>query len=356
MSEVSHLHVVGTRPNFVKAAPVVLALRESGSEPILIHTGQHFDPELSAVFFDELGLPEPDFELGVGSGSHAAQTADLLLALEKVIRPNQAGRVVVYGDVNSTLAAALTASKAGIPLAHVEAGLRSFDRSMPEEINRVVTDALADLHFVTSPEAMGHLAREGIPDRSLHFVGNPMIDTLVRFREFFDPERVRRRLGVAEDYAVVTLHRPANVDDDATAAAILEGLQRVSRHMEVVVPLHPRGRERLLRGGLSEFARVVDPLGYLDFMSLVSDARVVLTDSGGIQEETTYLGVPCVTLRDNTERPITLTMGTNRLVGRDPALIESAALDEREVPEGTAPPLWDGRAGPRIARVLSAVG
>lgn len=347
----TQLHVVGTRPNFVKAAPVVRALLDSGAGPLLVHTGQHFDPELSAVFFDELGLPEPDRNLEIGSGSHGAQTAQLLVALEDLMATTPVDRVVVYGDVNSTLAAALAAAKLGIPVAHVEAGLRSFDRSMPEEINRVLTDALADLHFVTSPEAMGHLAREGVAAGSMHFVGNPMIDTLLRFRDVLDPGSARRRLGLEGEYGVVTLHRPANVDDVEAAKDILEGLSRVARHLELVVPLHPRGKERLLEAGLGDIARVIEPLSYLDFMALIMGAKVVLTDSGGIQEETTVLGIPCVTLRENTERPITLTMGTNRLAGRDPVRIEAAAL-EPPAAAGEVPPLWDGKAGVRIAQVL----
>lgn len=347
----TQLHVVGTRPNFVKAAPVVRALLDSGVDPLLIHTGQHFDPELSAVFFDELGLPEPDRNLEIGSGRHGAQTAQLLVALEELMATTPVDRVVVYGDVNSTLAAALAAAKLGIAVAHVEAGLRSFDRSMPEEVNRVLTDALADMHFVTSPEAIGHLAREGIAAGSMHFVGNPMIDTLLRFRDVLDPGSSRRRLGLEGEYAVVTLHRPANVDDVEAAKDIVEGLSRVARHLELVVPLHPRGKVRLLEAGLGGIAQVIEPLPYLDFMGLIVGAKVVLTDSGGIQEETTVLGIPCVTLRENTERPITLTMGTNRLVGRDPDRIEAAAL-EPPAPAGDVPPLWDGKAGARIAEIL----
>lgn len=346
------VHVVGTRPNFVKAAPVVRALIRAGSEPVLVHTGQHFDPELSAIFFEELGLPSPDHDLGVGSGSHATQTAHLLMALERLLMSVPASRVVVYGDVNSTLAAALVAAKLQVKVAHVEAGLRSFDRSMPEEINRVVTDSIADMHFVTSPEGLGHLAREGVAAESMHFVGNPMIDTLLRFRDLLDPADIKRRLGVDGEYGVVTLHRPSNVDDDSAARRVVEGLRRAAKHVPLVVPLHPRGRERLEALGLGEHALIIDPLGYLDFMALMVGSSVVLTDSGGIQEETTVLGVPCVTLRDNTERPITITMGTNRLVGNDPRSIEAAVLEAPHHTPRLIPPLWDGRAGDRIAGIL----
>ncbi|HEX6286605.1 MAG TPA: UDP-N-acetylglucosamine 2-epimerase (non-hydrolyzing) [Acidimicrobiia bacterium] len=346
------LHVVGARPNFMKAAPVVAALVERGSRPYLVHTGQHYDEAMSKIFFGQLGMPEPDRNLGIGSGSHAVQTAALMTALEDLFLELDPYRVVVYGDVNSTLAAALVASKLEIPVAHVEAGLRSFDRSMPEEINRIVTDSVSDLHFVTSPEALGHLAREGIADGSMHFVGNPMIDTLMRFRDHLDVDGVREAFGLPIPYAVVTLHRPSSVDDPEAVERVVEGLRRASRHIDLIVPLHPRGREQLERAGLGEFARVVEPLGYLDFMALVMGSRVVLTDSGGIQEETTVLGIPCLTLRENTERPITITMGTNRLVGTDPDAIEKGVVDVSSWPRGETPPLWDGRAGKRIAEIL----
>lgn len=346
------LHVVGARPNFMKAAPVVAALVGRGSRPYLVHTGQHYDEAMSKIFFDQLGMPEPDRNLGIGSGSHAVQTAALMTALEDLFLELDPYRVVVYGDVNSTLAAALVASKLEIPVAHVEAGLRSFDRSMPEEINRIVTDSVSDLHFVTSPEALGHLAREGIADESMHFVGNPMIDTLMRFRDHLDVGGVREAFGLPIPYGVVTLHRPSSVDDPEAVERVVEGLRRASRHIDLIVPLHPRGREQLERAGLGEFARVVEPLGYLDFMALMMGSLVVLTDSGGIQEETTVLGIPCLTLRENTERPITITMGTNRLVGTDPDAIEKGVVGVSSWPRGETPPLWDGQAGKRIAEIL----
>ncbi len=355
----THLaHIVGARPNFMKAAPVVSALSELGASQILVHTGQHYDEAMSQVFFDQLGLPEPDLNLGVGSGSHAVQTATLMVALEGMLLDVRPAMVVVYGDINSTLAAAVVASKLHIAVAHVEAGLRSFDRTMPEEVNRVVTDALSSLHFVTSPEAIGHLANEGISGQGVHFVGNSMIDTLLRFRDVLDPEATRIRYGLPERYGVATLHRPSNVDDLESAQHIVEGMRRATTEVPILLPLHPRGRDLLTEAGLTEIPdlMIVEPLGYMDFMALMSGARIVLTDSGGIQEETTILRIPCLTLRENTERPITLSMGTNRLVGSDPDLIQKAVREALESPrDGEVPPLWDGRAGERIADVLAEI-
>jgi len=350
-----HLHIVGARPNFIKAAPVISALKEAGADPLLVHTGQHYEPALSHVFFDQLGLPEPDRNLGVGSGSHAAQTAALLVALEELVMEIEPDRVVVYGDINSTLAGSLVASKLHVPVAHVEAGLRSFDRSMPEEINRIVTDALSDLHFTTSPEAANHLAREGLDPAGVHFVGNPMIDTLLRFRERLDVDSAKARFGLDGDYAVCTLHRPANVDDLERATTLVSALRRVAKEVPILLPLHPRGKETLQKAGLFDVPglEVREPLGYLEFMALVSGAALVMTDSGGIQEETTVLGVPCLTLRENTERPITVEMGTNRLVGHDADLIYDAAVEAlASPPPSEVPPLWDGEAGKRIAKIL----
>ncbi|MFF7215534.1 non-hydrolyzing UDP-N-acetylglucosamine 2-epimerase [Streptomyces sp. NPDC008238] len=351
----SVVHVVGARPNFVKAAPVVAALRGAGQPQSVVHTGQHYDERMSHVFFRELGLPQPDVDLGVGSGSHARQTAALLTALEDELSARAPALVTVYGDVNSTLAAALVAAKLGLPVAHVEAGLRSFDMTMPEEVNRRLTDQLADLLFVTSPEAVGHLADEGVDTARVHFVGNPMIDTLLAHLPRFDPHAARAAHGLPARYGVVTLHRPANVDDPAAAAACVAALREAARHLELAVPLHPRGRAALEAAGLGDTPgiRILEPLGYLEFMGLLRGAAAVVTDSGGVQEETTVLGVPCLTLRPNTERPVTVTHGTNRLVTPDglaPALLK--ALDgEAPAPEG--PPLWDGRSGPRIARVIT---
>ena len=311
-----HIHIVGARPNFIKAAPVIAALEAAGAQQQVIHTGQHYDRRMSEVFFEELGLPEPDLNLGVGSGSHGTQTAALLVAMEETFTQAQPERVIVYGDVNSTLAAALTCAKLGIPVAHVEAGLRSFDDTMPEEINRRVTDILSDPLYVTAPEGEVNLQREGISGDRVVFVGNPMIDTLLANLERFDPAPVQAALGLEGDYAVATLHRPANVDTPEAAAALIGALRAATERLPLVLPLHPRGRARLEAAGLGEVPdlRVVEPLGYVEFLSLVRGATAVITDSGGIQEETTVLDVPCLTLRPNTERPITLTAGTNRLV------------------------------------------
>ncbi|MFI7615400.1 non-hydrolyzing UDP-N-acetylglucosamine 2-epimerase [Nonomuraea terrae] len=352
------LHVLGARPNFVKAAPVVRALGELGVRQGIIHTGQHYDALMSDVFFADLGLPEPIANLGVGSGSHAKQTAALLVGLEEVVQEHEPDLVVVYGDVNSTLAAILVCAKLGVPTAHVEAGLRSYDRGMPEEVNRVVTDALADLLFATSPEALAYLAAEGVPAAKVHLVGNPMIDSLFAALPSLDPAPVVERLGLPARYAVATLHRPANVDTAEAAKELVDAVLEVSRRVPVVVPIHPRGKARLAAAGLvdGETVKVVDPLGYVDFLSLVRGAALVVTDSGGVQEETTMLGVPCLTVRPNTERPITVTHGTNRLV--TPALLPAAAdkalADGAVTPAGELPVLWDGKAGPRIATVISA--
>lgn len=352
------LHVLGARPNFVKAAPVVRALGELGVRQGIIHTGQHYDALMSDVFFADLGLPEPVANLGVGSGTHAKQTAALLVGLEEVVQEQDPDLVVVYGDVNSTLAAILVCAKLGVRTAHVEAGLRSFDRGMPEEVNRVVTDALADVLFATSPEALAYLANEGVPASKVHLVGNPMIDSLYSALPKLDPAPVVERLGLPDRYAVATLHRPANVDTPEAARELVDAVLEVSRRIPIVVPIHPRGKARLAEAGLvdGDSIRVVDPLGYVDFLSLVRGAALVVTDSGGVQEETTVLGVPCLTVRPNTERPITITHGTNRLVTPAllPAAAEKALADGAATPAGELPVLWDGQAGPRIARVISA--
>ncbi|MEV6984272.1 UDP-N-acetylglucosamine 2-epimerase (non-hydrolyzing) [Sphaerisporangium sp. NPDC051017] len=352
------LHVLGARPNFVKAAPVVRGLADLGIRQAIVHTGQHYDALMSDVFFADLGLPEPIANLAVGSGSHARQTAALLTGLEEVVERHGPDLVVVYGDVNSTLAAILVCAKLHVPTAHVEAGLRSFDREMPEEVNRVVTDALADILLVTSPDGLSHLAGEGVPASKVHLVGNPMIDSLFSALPRLDPEPVKARLGLPERYAVATLHRPANVDDPESARELVEAVLAVAEQVPVVVPLHPRGRTRLAEAGLvtGENLSIIDPLGYVDFLSVVRGAALVVTDSGGVQEETTMLGVPCLTVRANTERPITITHGTNRLVtpASLPAEASKALADGAATPSGELPPLWDGAAGPRIARVIEA--
>jgi len=354
----SVVHVVGARPNFIKAAPVVKALARRGIDQRLVHTGQHYDDRLSAVFFRDLELPEPDVNLGVGSGSHAVQTAALLVALERTFIDLAPRLVVVYGDVNSSLAAALVAAKLVLPIAHVEAGLRSFDDTMPEEINRRVTDLLSELLFVTSPEGLTNLERTGVPADHVHFVGNPMIDTLLANLDRFDAAPVRAALGLPGEFAVATLHRPSNVDDPERAAETIAMLDGLAALVPVVLPLHPRGRSVLRAAGLDDARpdgrlRVVEPLGYLEFVSLVRDSRLVLTDSGGIQEETTILGVPCLTLRPNTERPITITRGTNRLVEPAEVIPLARRILAGEVPRPTEPPpLWDGQAGERIAGII----
>lgn len=346
----------------MKIAPLVRACREAGGiESVIVHTGQHYDERMSQLFFDDLEIPRPDLHLGVGSASHAVQTARIMERFEPVLEEVRPDLVVVVGDVNSTAACALTAVKVGIAVAHVEAGLRSFDRSMPEEINRVVTDAVSELLFASEPSGVRNLRREGHPEERIHFVGNVMIDTLLQHRRRAAASDILDRLGLeAGAYAVVTLHRPSNVDDGDVFGRILDALEEIQREVPVVFPAHPRTQQMLKRLGLEARLarmpglRVMEPLGYLDFLRLMSDARVVLTDSGGIQEETTILGVPCLTLRANTERPITIEQGTNRLVGTDPVRIvagyREAVCGARR--GGVVPEKWDGRAAERIVAVI----
>jgi len=355
MSPAPVIHVTGARPNFPKAAPVVAALAARGIPQLLVHTGQHYDDSMSEIFFRELGLPRPDVNLGVGSGSHAAQTAATMVGLETLFLEHEPRLVIVYGDVNSTVAAALVAAKLQIPVAHVEAGLRSFDMSMPEEVNRRLTDQLSDLLLVTSPDAIAHLANEGMDPERIHFVGNPMIDTLLAHLDSFDVEKATAAHGLTGRYAVATLHRPANVDSTESARELVRVLHAAADRLDVIFPLHPRGRAMLESVGLLDHERihVVEPLGYTEFISLVRGSSAVITDSGGVQEETTVLGVPCLTLRPNTERPVTITHGTNRLVTTDTVI---DVLDEVLARTGSGPnrvpPLWDGQAGPRIAEVI----
>ena len=349
-------HVLGARPNFMKAAPVIGALAEAGHEQRIVHTGQHYDERMSEVFFVELGLPRPDVNLGAGSGSHARQTAEVMIGMEREFTENPPALAVVYGDVNSTVGATLAGAKLQVPLAHVEAGLRSFDDSMPEEINRRLTDQLCALLFVTSPEAVGHLAREGRPAAGVHLVGNPMIDTLLAHLDRFDTAAARAAAGLPDRYVVATLHRPSNVDDPQAAAVLVRAMHEVADELNVIIPVHPRGRAALQAAGLGTHPRLraCDPLGYLEFMALLKGASAVITDSGGVQEETTLLRVPCLTLRPNTERPITITSGSNRLVTHQElaAAVLKACHDGPYA--GELPPLWDGQAGPRIARIISA--
>lgn len=352
------VHVTGARPNFPKAAPVIDAVagHDVAVRQRLVHTGQHYDERLSDVFFRQLGLPEPDVNLGVGSGTHAEQTAAVMVGLERLFLDERPDVVVVYGDVNSTVAAALVAAKLQIPIAHVEAGLRSFDPSMPEEVNRIVTDRLADLLFATSADAVAHLGNEGVPADRIHLVGNPMIDTLLAHLGAFDVAAARSRHDLSGQYAVATLHRPANVDDAADAEALVKTLHAVADQLTLVLPLHPRGRAGLEAAGLSAHPgiRVLEPLGYVEFLGLVRGSAVVVTDSGGVQEETTVLGVPCLTVRPNTERPVTITHGTNRLVTREDVPWQVEQVLAAGSTAHRVPPLWDGHAGERIAEVLVA--
>lgn len=364
------LHVIGTRPNFVKQAPVISALsrRLPKARQVIVHTGQHYDPMMSEIFLQELGVPEPDHMLNVGSGSHAVQTARIMERLEPVLEVEQPDLVLVPGDVNSTLAAALTAVKLGVEIAHIESGLRSFDRTMPEEINRLLVDQVAGLLFIHSEEAQGNLEREGVRGE-IHFVGNTMIDTLVALRPRIEVAGSAARFGHSPGrYLLVTLHRPALVDGPLLAETVAR-LRQVGKKMPVLFPVHPRTRARIEEEKIEVGAiDLIDPVGYIDFLSLVADAGAVLTDSGGIQEETTYLGVPCFTLRANTERPVTIELGTNTLLGLDPAAIETipaalaegAAIDRRRWGHADhesgyePPPLWDGAAADRLAEVIAA--
>ncbi len=352
------VYVIGTRPNFVKTAPVIAALRGRIPEGrhTIVHTGQHYDRLMSEVFFEELGVPAPDHMLEVGSGSHATQTACTMERLEPVLVDEQPDLVMVPGDVNSTLAAVLTAAKMQIPVAHIESGLRSFDRTMPEEINRIVADEFSEYLFLHSDEAIENLRAEGIGDERMHFVGNTMIDTLVALEDRFRTAGSAAKLGVEPGgYVLVTLHRPALVDGELLPETI-ERLAALAEEIPVVFPVHPRTRKKMEAVSAEHPGLLLsDPLGYVDFLSLIADARAVLTDSGGIQEETTYLGIPCFTLRDNTERPVTIRAGTNTLLGLDPAAIAGipAALAERPVGRIEPPPLWDGHAAERIADTLA---
>jgi UDP-N-acetylglucosamine 2-epimerase (non-hydrolysing) len=366
------LNVVGARPNFMKIAPIICAIQfkneqlrrsgtNSGISSVLVHTGQHYDQEMSEAFFKDLELPRPDIYLGVGSGSHAEQTGLVMIEFEKVCLQEKPDVIVVVGDVNSTLACALVAAKLGIPVAHVEAGLRSFDRAMPEEINRVITDTLADVLFTTEKSANENLIGGGIPRERIFFVGNVMIDTLFVFLEKARRGENIKRLGLRKGkYAVLTLHRPSSVDIKETLTGIISTLGDVQRHIKIVFPVHPRTKlkikELCLESQLRSFQNVffLDPLGYLDFINLMTHARFVMTDSGGIQEETTILGVPCLTLRENTERPITVTDGTNILVGTDPQKLLKLCDDaiNGRWKQGKIPELWDGNASRRIIDIL----
>jgi UDP-N-acetylglucosamine 2-epimerase (non-hydrolysing) len=355
------VYVFGTRPNFVKTAPVIAALRRRlpKARHVLVHTGQHYDQAMSAVFLEELGVPAPDHMLEVGSGTHAQQTARVMERLEPVLEEEQPDLVLAPGDVNSTLAAALTAVKIGVPVGHIESGLRSFDRTMPEEINRIVADEFSEHLFLHSEEAIENLRAEGIAEERMHFVGNTMIDTLVALEGRFRAAGAAAGLGLSPGgYVLVTLHRPALVDGELLPETVRR-LAELARELPVVFPVHPRTRKNMEAVKSKHPGLLLsEPLGYVDFLSLLADSGAVLTDSGGIQEETTYLGIPCFTLRDNTERPVTIRAGTNTLLGLDPAAIAGIpdALANRPAAPPEPPPLWDGHAAERIADVIAGAG
>ncbi len=350
------IHVVGARPNFMKAAPVWNAINKmTDFNQVLIHTGQHYDKLMSGIFFKELQMPAPDYNLNIGSDTHARQTAAIMIKFEELVNELKPDLVLVYGDVNSTVATAMVCSKLSIPIAHVEAGLRSFDRRMPEEINRLITDQLADLLFTPSKDGDANLIKEGIPESKIHFVGNVMIDTLVRLLPKAD---IPNKFQNLNQYVLVTLHRPSNVDDARSLRSILHNLEMISKSIPVVFPVHPRTKKMITENDLNILNNInfhlIEPLGYLDFLGLMKRAVTVITDSGGIQEETTYLGVPCITVRENTERPITVSIGTNQLIGQDidriPDLVSHAV--NRKKRSNVIPSLWDGKTSERIVETL----
>ena len=352
--------VVGARPNFMKIAPLYSELKRRGVEQILLHTGQHYDDNMSKVFFDDLGMPKPDIYLGIGSGSHAYQTATVMIEFEKICMELNPSLVVVVGDVNSTVACSIVCAKLTISCAHVEAGLRSFDRGMPEEINRILTDSVADLLLTPSPDGDENLLAEGVAKERIKRVGNVMIDSLYSNLERAKESNILSDLDVKKRYAVLTLHRPSNVDDKEIFTGILGALENIGQQIQLVFPIHPRTEKNAKEFGIYQRLKAIPniiltgPLGYLDFVALMASSTLVLTDSGGLQEETTALGIPCITLRENTERPITVTEGTNTVVGCDPLLIESTAFNalEGNGKVGKVPEMWDGNAAERIADVI----
>ncbi len=358
------LNIVGARPNFMKIAPVFREMqrRSAEFEPLIVHTGQHYDEKMSDAFFDDLEIPRPDIDLNIGSASHAVQTAGIMLAFEPVVLDQRPDWVVVVGDVNSTIACALVCSKLGVKVAHVEAGLRSFDRTMPEEINRILTDSISDLLLTPSRDGNKNLSNEGIPENKIRLVGNVMIDSLFHHLEIAKKSPIREVLRLVDkNYGVLTLHRPSNVDERDTLAPLVETLIEISQRIPIVFPAHPRTAFKIDEFGFSESiadsgVKLIEPLGYLDFLNLMSHSKLVLTDSGGLQEESTTLGIPCLTLRENTERPITIEMGTNVLVGTNPDKIKHTAYEILENPDFTAgakvPPLWDGKTAGRICDAL----
>lgn len=358
------MNIVGARPNFMKIAPIQREMQRRSDifEPLLVHTGQHYDEKMSKLFFDDLQLPQPDIYLGVGSGSHAEQTARIMVDFEKVCLEKKPDMILVVGDVNSTVACSLVAAKLWIPIIHVEAGLRSFDRKMPEEINRIVTDSLSDHLFITEKSGIENLAKEGVDKKKVHFVGNVMIDSLAYFLEKASKSDILQQLELQpQQYALVTLHRPSNVDDPENFQKILTAFKEIQNDIPIIFPIHPRSEKNIKKFGLEgkvnslKNLRLLPPIGYLDFMNLTRNSKFVMTDSGGIQEETTYLGIPCMTLRENTERPITIEVGTNEMVGTDTEKIIRFAkqMNAGEWKKGQVPELWDGKAAERIVEVLA---
>lgn len=356
--------VVGARPNFMKIAPISAELKKRDINQILLHTGQHYDDNMSKVFFEDLGMPQPDIYLGIGSGSHAYQTAKVMVEFEKVCRERKPSMVVVVGDVNSTVACSMVCAKERIPCAHVEAGLRSFDRDMPEEINRLVTDAIADYLLTPSPDGDDNLRNEGVSEERIVRVGNVMIDSLLNNINKSKSSQIHQELGISgERYAVLTLHRPSNVDDKSAFIRIIDALEEIGERITIVFPLHPRTKNRAEEFGLTERIEripnivMTGPAGYLDFIALMAGARLILTDSGGLQEESTALGIPCLTLRENTERPVTVTEGTNTIVGNDTQVIIEAAMDVLDTggKSGRVPDLWDGDTAQRIANLIEEI-
>lgn len=358
------ISVAGARPNFMKIAPLMHEFKKHASiEALLVHTGQHYDENMSKLFFRDLDIPEPDIHLEVGSGTHAQQTAEIMKRFEPVLQKEKPDIVLVVGDVNSTIACALVASKMGIKVAHVEAGLRSFDRTMPEEINRILTDAISDYLFITEQSAYKNLINEGVDKHKIHFVGNVMIDTLFQHKEKAEKSKILDELKLQRgEYAVLTLHRPSNVDDPKVFGGIMEAIEEISTHIKVIFPIHPRTRRMLddyfqfANSPIRKFAhlKIIEPLGYLDFLKLMSEAKLVLTDSGGMQEETTILDIPCITLRNNTERPVTVAQGTNTIVGTDRQKILHETLHKlKSGNHNRKPPkFWDGNAASRIVNIL----
>ena len=352
--------VVGARPNFMKIAPIHAELVRRNRNVILLHTGQHYDDNMSKVFFDDLGMPKPDIYLGIGSGSHAYQTATVMVEFEKICLDQNPSMVVVVGDVNSTVACTIVCAKLLVPCAHVEAGLRSFDREMPEEINRILTDSVADLLLTPSPDGDENLRAEGVSQERIHRVGNVMIDSLFTNLERSKSSKIHSELGIRSDYAILTLHRPSNVDHKENFSQIIGALEKIGKEIQLVFPVHPRAEKMAKTFGLYERLSAIPnivltgPVGYLDFVALMANSKMALTDSGGLQEETTALGIPCITLRKNTERPITVTEGTNTIVGCDPELILKSAFEvlDGKGKAGRIPDLWDGKTSSRIADVI----